>query len=584
MAQATMDREQMKMAEELLFTGDEKPSFAKKLYFGKFDHERVFPFPIMSAAEEERYQAFHRQLENFAGKWLDGDQFDRNEEIPLKVIKGLGDLGVLGMNIPPAFEGQGFSQYAYCKAMEVISAHCGSTALFVNAHQSIGLKAILLFGTDEQKKKWLPGLATGKYLAAFSLTEPNAGSDASGVETRAIFDAKKNVYRITGRKQWTTNGSMADVLTVMAQTQVDTEDGPKDKVSAFLVTPDMPGFKVVDKALEKVGMRGSKTANLAFENMEVPAENILGPKGGGLRVCLTVLDFGRTTFAATCTGAAKFALDRAIQHANERIQFKRPLSTFPLVKEKIARMSALVYAMDAATYLTAGLVDSGQHDFMLESAIIKVFNSDALWSILYETMQIFGGRSFFTDEPFERMMRDARLNMIGEGSNEVMRAFIGVVGLRDVGLELKGVLDAAKSPFSGMGELGRFAKELVGKLAGPSVPVKSSYLKKEAVLLSKATRRFGFCIPRLLAKYKEGVVEQQLPLNRLANSAMALYTAAAVISKLDGEINEVKREVGKLYLQMAFDTINENLDALFTNNDTQVESVADMVSKSRSKS
>ena len=194
-------------------------------------------------------------------------------------------------------------------------------------------------------------------------------------------------------------------------------------------------------------MRGSKTANLEFHDMDVPAANILGAPGGGLKLCLSVLDYGRTTFGATCTGAAKAALEHAIEHAKSRYQFKRPIGSFELVKKKIAMMSALVYAMDASTYLTAGLVDGDVEDFMLESAILKVFCSDSLWTILYETMQIYGGKSFFTDQPLERMMRDARLNMIGEGSNEVMRAFIGVVGMRDVGVYLKGTADALLQSF-----------------------------------------------------------------------------------------------------------------------------------------
>ena len=287
------------------------------------------------------------------------------------------------------------SQYAYCNASELLSRHCGSTALFVNAHQSVGLKAILLFGTEEQKKRWLPALAKGDEIAAFSLTEPNAGSDAAGIETKAIYDPKERVYRITGNKQWTTNGSIAKVLTVMAKTPIETSFGIEEKITAFIVTPEMKGFEVVDPSLEKVGMRGTKTSNLRFSNMAVPEENILGPKGKGLKVCLTVLDYGRTTFGATCTGAAKYLLQRAISHAKTRHQFKRPLSSFPLIKKKLAKMAALTQAMDATTYLTAGLLDKGQSDIMLEASILKVFASEALWKIVYETMQIFGGRSFF---------------------------------------------------------------------------------------------------------------------------------------------------------------------------------------------
>lgn len=581
-----MDEQQRKLVEELLFAEKKKPSFAKQLYFGIFDAKEVFPYPKVSPDEQRRTDAFVVKVEELAKKEIDPDWIDRHAEIPEKVIHALGDLGILGITIPREYSGLGMSQYAYCRAVEVISKRCGATALFINAHQSIGLKALLLFGTDEQRKRWLVPLAKGEVLAAFALTEPNAGSDASGIETRAVYDPAKNAYIINGKKQWITNGGVAKVLTVMAQMSVDTPKGKQDRITAFLVTPDMPGFTVTAPALEKVGMRGSKTANLEFKDMEVPAANILGPLGGGLKVCLTVLDYGRTTFGATCSGAAKFLLQKAIEHSKSRYQFKRPLGSFGLVKEKIARISALVYAMDAATYMTAGLVDADVEDFMLEAAILKVFASDSLWSILYDTMQIYGGRSFFTDAPFERMMRDARLNMIGEGSNEVMRAFIGVVGMRDVGVSLQGILEAIKSPLKDMSIIKQFSKNLITRLYTPEVPVQSSLLREEAAMLGKAVRRFGFSIIRLLGKYREAILEQQMALDRIATSAIALYTTTAVLSKLDASLKEsgsdhsaLENDIlsAKLYCRMAMDTLNNSLDTLFDNQDSFIEKTSDHI-------
>lgn len=579
-----MDEQQKQMAEEVLFGDKKKSGFGMGLYFGDFDSSRIFPYPQPSMDEALKLQDFLSKVQDFSEREIDPDSIDRNAEIPQAVIQGLAQLGVLGMTVPKESGGLGMSQHAYCKATEIISSRCAATALFINAHQSIGLKALLLFGTKEQKQRWLVPLARGEELAAFSLTEPNAGSDAAGIETRAVFDPVKNVYRITGRKQWTTNGSIAGVLTVMAKTEIDTPQGKKDKVTAFLVTPDMPGFKVTAAALEKVGMRGSKTANLEFTNMEVPAENILGPIGGGLKVCLTVLDYGRTTFGAACTGAAKFLMEKAVKHACSRYQFNRPLASFGLVKKKIARMSALIYAMDATTYLTAGLVDAGKQDIMVESAILKVFASDSLWEILYDTMQIYGGRSFFTDHPFERMMRDARLNMIGEGSNEVMRAFIGVVGMRDVGMELKAFVDALKQPMQKKEAISSFIGKTFSKLRAPHVAVRSEKLKSEASELGSAVRRFGFAIIRLLKEYREEILEKQLELERIANSAIAIYTASAVLSKLDSALNNEKAVVppeevasGKLYCQMAFDTIKSNLDNLFSKGDEAIESLSDQI-------
>jgi alkylation response protein AidB-like acyl-CoA dehydrogenase len=525
------------------------------------------------------------EVQRFVEEKIDPDWIDRHAEIPLFVIEGLGKLGVLGMTVPKEFGGLGMSQHAYCKVAEVIARRCGSTALFLNAHQSIGLKALQLFGSDAQRKQWLAPLAKGEQLAAFSLTEPNAGSDAAGIETRAVFDPVKNVYIINGKKQWTTNGSIAHMLTLMAKTSVETPGGKQDKITAFLVTPDMPGFKVVAAALEKVGMRGSKTANLHFHDLEVPAANVLGKVGGGLKMCLTVLDYGRTTFGATCTGAAKTAYELAVQHAKTRLQFNRPLAAFGLVKKKIARMAALVYAMDATTYLTAGLVDTGHEDIMLESAMLKVFSSEALWSILYDSMQIFGGRSFFTDLPLERMMRDARLNMIGEGSNEVMRAFIGAVGMRDVGLQLQGIGEAIKRPWAGLAAYKQIFKEVFRRMRAAHVPIRTATLQQEAKRLAKLVQRFGNAVFKLLVHYREGIVEQQLELERIADSAIAIYTSAAVLSKLDNALQQKKKNdhldhdlaAGKLYCQMAAETVECNLNFLFSKNDKAIEALADSI-------
>lgn len=583
-----MDEQQRKLAEELLFSEVKKPSYAKRLFFGECDVSMVAPYPYISANERVEVDPFIEKVKAFAEKNIDADKIDREANIPQSVIDGLGKMGVLGMTIPKKYGGLGMSQYAYCKVAEVFGGHCGSTALFVNAHQSIGLKALLLFGSDEQKQRWLSPLAKGEQLAAFALTEPNAGSDASGVETTAVYNREKDCYVINGKKQWITNGSMAKVLTVMAQTEIDTPSGKEKKITAFLVTPDMPGFQVTAEALEKVGMRGSRTANLSFNQLEVPAKNILGPIGGGLKVCLTVLDYGRTTFGATCTGAAKFLLQKAIEHARSRYQFKRPLASFGLVKEKISRMASLVYAMDASTYLTAGLVDNEIEDFMLEAAILKVFTSESLWSIIYETMQIYGGRSFFTEYPLERMMRDGRLNMIGEGSNEVLRAFIGLVGMRDVGMFYKKIQDDLKTSFFNQITIKNLGDQGLRLLKAPVFTVKNGLLKAEAEKLENAIRRFGWAVTRLLYNYREDIFEKQLALNKIATCAIALYTTSAVLSKLDTDYQRANCQldalgndpaIGKFYCNQAMRVIDNALNSIFDPEDAEIEHLSDLITK-----
>ena len=579
-----MDKDQRQMAEELLFSEKRSSSFAKLLYWGAFEVRHVFPYPRVDEVEQRRTEELLQKLKLFCEREIDPAAIDRNAQIPETVIKGLGRLGIMGLTVPDKFGGLGMTQYAYCRALEQLAGHCGSTALLVNAHQSVGLKAIQLFGTEQQQRRWLRPLATGEKLAAFSLTEPNAGSDAAGIETRAEYDPHKKVYRINGRKQWTTNGSIAQVLTLMARTE-------DDKVTAFIVTPDMPGFRVAAKALEKVGYRGTWTANLDFENMEVPEENILGEKGKGLKICLSVLDYGRTTFGATCTGVAKYLVKRAMDYSVSRYQFKQPLANFLLVKQKLSEMSALAYAMEASTYLTAGLIDAKEDDIMLETAILKVFASESLWKILYDTMQIFGGRSFFTTEPFERLMRDARINMIGEGSNEVLRVFIGAVGLRDIGMQLQSLVRTAKNPVSGFGALYRLAAVVLRSASKPAVPVKSPFFQAEAQRMGRSIRHFAFSILRLLVKYREAIADDQLKLNRIAEGAIALYTATAVLSKIDHELQhtsdagpQLNRDIAiaRFYCNYALDKLDRSMDCLFADNrDKEIQSLADTLTEGR---
>ena len=579
-----MDEKQKKLLEELLFEKEKnKPSFGKLLYSGLVETEHVFPYPKVDPEEDKAVNDLLIKLRSFCEKEIDPDRIDRQANIPDTVIRGLGDLGILGLTIPAEFGGLGMTQYAYCRAMEQLASHCGSTALLVNAHQSVGLKALLLFGNEKQKARWLRPLATGEKLASFSLTEPNAGSDAAGIETKAEYDPQKKVYRINGMKQWTTNGSIAGFLTVMAKTD---EGG----ITAFIVTPDMPGFKIAAPALEKVGYRGTRTSNLIFENVEVPEENILGTKGKGLRVCLTVLDYGRTTFGATCTGVAKYLVRRAETYAVERRQFQQPLASFLLVKQKLSEMAALAYAMDASTYLTAGFIDAGEEDIMLETAILKVFASESLWKITYDTMQLFGGRSFFSSEPFERLMRDARINMIGEGSNEVLRVFIAAVGLREVGMTYKTLLQSMKSPSLALGAFSQFTRRLIRIFSKPEMPVQSPLLAPQAARLRRSIRSFSLSVLRLLAKYREAVVEEQLKLNRIAESVVSLYTAAAVLSKIDSRLqsgngretqSERETETARFYCDYALDRLDDSLKSLFSHNrDREIDNLSDILTGS----
>jgi alkylation response protein AidB-like acyl-CoA dehydrogenase len=517
-----LQQKQLQQAEELLFSGPQEVGFAKELFLGRFLREAIFPYPALSVSERRAGDAALAEIRSFVVKQIDPAQIDRNAEIPLETIRGLGTVGVLGATIAPEFGGRGLSQQNYCRIMEVIGGHCAATAVFVNAHHSIGLRALQLFGTEAQKRTWMKPLASGEKIAAFALTEPAAGSDAANVRTTATPSADGKGFVMNGEKRYITNGGIAQVLTVMARTP-DPYDSD-GKVTAFLVTPEMPGFEVVEARMPKCGIRGTATARLAFRDMFVPRENVLGPYGKGLRVALTVLDFGRTTFGASCTGAARFCLNKAVEHANTRQQFGKTLGEFQLVKQKIAQAAANTFAMESATYHTAALIDRGAEDFMLETAMLKVFASDALWTIVNDTLQIFGGAGYFNDQPFERMMRDARINMIGEGANDVLRCFIGGVGLRHLGQEM---LDVSRHPWK-LGLLRR---------PNPPIPIAHTRLQPAVTVLSRQIARFARKCQRVLIQHREGVVNQQFVLARLGDTAMELFVAGCVYSRMVSLLN-----------------------------------------------
>lgn len=566
-------------AEELLFAGPQRLGVAKGLFFGRFTADWVMPYPAMPAEQSEKLDAVMPELRRFLDEKLDPAAIDRNADIPREVIDGLGRLGVLGMTAPAEFGGRGFSQMANCRVLEEIGARCASTSVFVNAHHSIGIRALLLFGTPEQNRRWLPPLASGEQLAAFALTEPEAGSDAANVQTRAELSADGSHYILNGEKRYITNAAIAQVLTVMARTKIPGSDGTA--ITAFLVTPDMPGFSVTEPRMEKLGIRGTATGRLAFRDMRVPRENILGPLGKGLKVALSVLDFGRTTFGACCTGAAKTCLRLATHHARTRRQFGHALGDFELVKKKIARMAASAYAMEAMTTVTASLIDRGLEDYMIETAMLKVFTTEALWQCVNDAFQIHGGPAYFTDLPLERMLRDARINHIGEGANEVLTSFIALVGMRGPGMQLKEIWDAMHHPIGHLRKAWRAGWDRAGAaLHAPEVPVRSDSLRPHAHRLSRLVWRFNLAVDRALIRYREEILDRQYVQERIANAAMELFASACVLSRWDTDMQaglmHHDRAAG-LFLRESSRRVRQFLAGLRDNDDDVITAAADAV-------
>src|SRR6266850_2490476 len=530
-------QKEIQQAEELLFTGPQALGFVKGVFQGHFVSDWVMPYPRIAAEEQPEIDKTLSELRQFLDQHLDPAEIDRQADIPRDVIDGLGRVGVLGATAPQEVGGHGFSQMANCKILEEIGRHCASTSVFVNAHHSIGIRALLLFGTDEQKRRWLPKLVTGEWLGAFALTEKEAGSDAANVQMTATPSADGSHFILNGEKRYITNAAIAHVLTVMARTPVPGKEG-KTAITAFLVTPDMPGFEILEARMPKMGIRGTATGRFAMSDVKVPKENILGPPGKGLKVALTVLDFGRTTFGACCTGAAKTCLELAVKHANTRKQFNKTLASFHLVKEKIARIAADAYAMEAMTTITASLIDRGLEDYMLETAMLKVFTTERLWEAVNDAFQIHGGSAYFTDLPLERMLRDARINQIGEGSNEVLTSFIALVGMRGPGMEFKEIYDTMTS-FS-MNRVGKAWNAGMSRLGAtvrtPNVPVQSAELRGFAGQLGRLIWRFNVAVNRALVVYREPVLDMQLIQERIAGAAMELFASTCALSRWDSEL------------------------------------------------
>lgn len=579
--------EQRKDVEELIAGPD--VGFAKALFFGKFKGDLLYPYPTLPAAERAAADEMARKVRAFADTQIDHMKIDREARIPDRVVQGLADIGMYKLTIPAEYGGLGFGQQQYLKTMEVLGGHDASVAVFVNAHHSIGVRALCLFGSKEQQARWLPGLYDGSKLCAFALTEPEAGSDASNVQTTAVPTEDGSAYVLNGTKHYITNGGIAHVLTVMARTP--DPSNPKGKVTAFLVTPDMPGFEVLEARAEKCGIRGTATGKIRFTNMRVPKENVLGQLGRGLQAALTVLNYGRVTFGATCTGHAKACIKAMTAHAKARVQFQQSLSEFHLVQKKIAFAAAHCFAMEAATTECAAFIDRGAPDYMLETAILKVFATEHLWTIVNDTLQIYGGKGYFCDQPIERWMRDARINTIGEGANDVLKAFIAVVGCRGPGMHLKGLQD---DMLGGRWSLRKIGQSLgvVGQLAAPwlttgtpEVPVKSPELREDGYTLARLTREFGLKLPHVFmaAKTEENFAQAELVHERIADIAIDLYVSACVLARLDhllagkGANGEVvpadpyaDPAAGRHFLKLAFRRIRERFAALDDNDDASL--------------
>jgi alkylation response protein AidB-like acyl-CoA dehydrogenase len=532
----------------------------KNLFWGNLRNNVLYPYPRCSAEETARCDKLLESLSSYLENEHPTTRIDQEQEIPRWVIDRLFALGVLGMTIPREYGGQGLGITSYNRVLERIGRTCGSTAVLVSAHQSIGCKAIMLFGTEEQTARWLPHLAR-EWLSAFCLSEPNVGCDAGGQETTCRLSADGSHYILNGEKKWSTSGALANLFTVMARQ--DVSDGATGKtthrVTALVCTPDMPGVEVFQKNRSKCGIRGTWQARLRFTNVRVPVNHLLGTEGKGLHIALSCLNFGRCTLSAGILGGASRAKEQATKWAQTRFQFSRPLADFELVRSNIAQMSALTYAMDAVLYATTGMLDRHDSDIQLETAVCKVFCSESGWRVVNMAMQIMGGEGYVTENEIERIFRDSRINLIVEGANEVMQSYIFAYGgkqLAEMMLSVRQALawnksEPAMANFRRIGRnalkrsLWRGALPLIAELylgIGPAItdpPEVQDSLREPAVRLARLVREHTRQFKKASRYFGNRIITRQLVQARLADAAIWLHAWACTLAKLDHDLREV---------------------------------------------
>ena len=508
----------------------------KSLFAGEIPEGVLSPFPEPPAEEKETVSAFLGSFREFARERVDPARFDREKRIPPEVVRGLADLGIFGLTIPEAYGGYGFSSAAYCRVMEEVGRTDASLGILIGGHQSIGLKALLLFGTDEQKACWLPALASGEKIAAFALTEPEAGSDAASIRTTARYDPARDEFVLDGSKHWISNGGIAGFFTLFAKDVALEATDEHRRITAFAVTTDLPGLEIGPEE-KKLGLKGSSTVPLLLKDLRVPASHVIGSRGAGFKVAVEVLNTGRTSLGAGCLGGCKAMMHEAALHARDRRQFGTRIADFELIREKFARMVVNTYALESLVYLTSGLVDRGLSDYALEGAACKVFGTETVWNVINDALQIAGGNGFMEEYPYERALRDSRVNMIFEGTNEILRVLVALTGLREIGSDLEEVSRALKTPLGNLGILSDYVgRKIRGYVAPEKLEFVSPELGAEADVVRRYTRSFAAAAETFLAKYGKDVLERQYQQERLANVAVDLYAALAVLSRASSSV------------------------------------------------
>ncbi|XP_061640594.1 complex I assembly factor ACAD9, mitochondrial isoform X4 [Phyllopteryx taeniolatus] len=486
--------------------------FPRLQYFTMIKHTamaEVFPYPEIEIEELEEIKQLVAPVEKFFNEEVDSAKIDREARIPTETLNGLKELGLFGIQVPEQYGGLGLSNTMYARLAEIISLD-GSIAVTLAAHQAIGLKGILIAGNESQKKKYLPKLASGEHIAAFCLTEAGSGSDAASIQTRATLSDDGKHYLLNGSKIWISNGGMADIMTVFARTEVVVNDMKKDKISAFLVERAFGGI-TSGKPEDKLGIRGSNTCEVSFDNVPVPLENIIGQIGDGFKIAMNILNSGRFSMGSSSAGMIKKIIELTSEYAATRKQFNKSLSEFGMIQEKFAVMALNAFVMESMAYLTSGMMDRpGLPDCSLEAAVVKVFSSEGGWICVSEALQVLGGLGYTKNYPYERYIRDCRILPIFEGTNEILRMYIALTGMQYAGNILTGKIKEMKKGNIGLAfeMIGKKLKNSFGSVTNSALSGKNGVvhpsLAESAQKFEQNVHLFGSTVESLLYRYGKG--------------------------------------------------------------------------------
>ena len=573
----------------------EKRSFARALFAGTFELDLLWPPPEPDPAEHERARDWLARVEAFSLAHIDGDAIDREGWVPEEVLKGLAELGAYGIKIPREYGGLGFSQTTYAKALQIVASRCGSTGAFLSAHQSIGVPGPLIyFGTEEQKQRYLPRLAGGA-LSAFALTEADVGSDPANMSTHAERTQDGKHWILNGEKLWCTNGPRADIIVVMAVTPAQEGRRGRKPISAFIVETNWDGVEVLHHC-DFMGLKGISNGVMRFTNVKVPAENLLWGEGKGLKLALITLNTGRLSLPVFCAATSKLALEVSRRWGAERVQWGQAVGKHDALAQKIGRMAADTFAMEAAVELTSGMADAHTFDIRLEAAMAKMWNSERAWELANDALQIRGGRGYEThdslkargEEPFpiERIVRDLRINLIFEGSSEIMRLFIAREAVDDH-LSIAGGMVDPRAPLgrrivSALRAGVHYAWWYPSRFLGWGLwPRYGSFgtLARHMRFVDRSSRRLARAIFHAMVRFGPSLEKKQAVLARIVEIGTELFMMASAAVKARRMVAENPTDrtpiaLADLFSRHARRRILTRFDDLFDNEDAATYRVA----------